>query len=116
MKGRMARGIWRDTSQTRAIARRKNQFYKHSPDQLDLRESCWVHTQILNILVSGESESTALLTTSRTGAGTECFVDHDTVRCCSCNKSGAVREAGRARIRVEGDVRQAIAKGTKQEC
>ena len=48
-------------------------------------------------------------------AGTECFVDDDSVGCCGCYKGSAVGESCPARVGVEGDVRQAVAESAEEE-
>ena len=69
----------------------------------------------MNILISSQSQWPTLLATCTSLASAECFVDYNAIGSCCCHESGAIREAGPARVEVESDVGQAIAEGTEEE-
>lgn len=76
-------------------------------------EEC--HSEILNIFISSQRQRSTLLATSTPLASTECFVDDNAVGSCCGHEGGAIREAGPARVEVEGDVGEAVAERAEEE-
>lgn len=80
-----------------------------------LASSGAIRTEILNILISSQSQGTTLLATCTALASAESFVDDNAVGCSCCHEGCAIREAGPARVEVESDVGEAIAEGAEEE-
>ena len=81
---------------------------------MDLRQSNQIRTEILHILISCHGQCATLLATTGTSASTESLVDNNSVSCSRCNKSGAIREASPAGIKVEGQIGKAIAERAEE--
>ena len=113
MKGRRASGIWREKSQTSAIAN-QNHLSMQCSWSLGLASGV-IRTEVLNILISSQSQWSTLLATCTPLASAECFVDDNTVGCCCCHEGCAIRETGPARVEVESDVGETIAEGAEEE-
>lgn len=118
MNGRRARGIWREKSQKSAIAISKNHTYQCTAIVVlahGLGQVSAILTEILNIFISSQRQRSTLLATSTPLASTECFVDDNAVGSCCGHEGGAIREAGPARVEVEGDVGEAVAERAEEE-
>ena len=117
MKGRRARGIWREKSQTSAIAIPISLI--NAPFLLSLVLGGWssgaIRTKILNIFIPSQSQWPTLLATCTPLASAECLVDDNTIGSRCSHESGAIREAGPARVEVESDVGETVAEGAEEE-
>ena len=72
-------------------------------------------TQVLHILISSQSHGATLLATTSACSCTVGLVDNDSIGSCGSDKSGTIRVSSPGTIRMEGDIREAVAKRAKKQ-